>query len=343
MRLDNNIIERIAGLNNVPNLESLDLSFNNIVVIQGLDKLPKLKDLSLFQNRIVKLDGLKDLAASSPLLETLSVGNNMITDIHQLECLSGFSNIKIFNGSGNKCCEDDAYGGTVISSLHESLQFFDWKRINNVELDQVKSEYQKQIQARLAKREAAQTQLISEEIRSQEEIMWQSLYIDRRSLANVGDEQQQSLKKLALEHHQKRSYELAQVKECIDSGRAECVRKCRVRAAAYSEAPVAEALKETVKHFMTTETAVNESIEECLEKFYVNYEQLCTDTLTAMEAEFVKLNAEEAFKVFADTIAKEVQDMKKSLNTAEFDLHRQHVIEIRNFKMFHAKALAQAE
>ena len=47
--MDNNIIEKIEGLECLVYLEWLDLSFNNIEVIEGLDKLTKLKDLTLFR------------------------------------------------------------------------------------------------------------------------------------------------------------------------------------------------------------------------------------------------------------------------------------------------------
>ena len=49
LQMDNNIIEKIEGLECLLNLEWLDLSFNNIEVIEGLDKLTKLKDLTLFR------------------------------------------------------------------------------------------------------------------------------------------------------------------------------------------------------------------------------------------------------------------------------------------------------
>ena len=49
LQMDNNIIEKIEGLECLVNLEWLDLSFNNIEVVEGLEKLSKLKDLTLFR------------------------------------------------------------------------------------------------------------------------------------------------------------------------------------------------------------------------------------------------------------------------------------------------------
>ena len=51
---DNRIVE-IKGLDNLPNLTVLDLSYNNIKKIENLDKLPKLKKLFLLSNKIKKV------------------------------------------------------------------------------------------------------------------------------------------------------------------------------------------------------------------------------------------------------------------------------------------------
>ena len=74
LRLDNNIITRIQGLDDLVNLEWLDLSFNLIEKIEGLDKLSKLTDLSLYKNRIGVVAGLSNLHE----LEVLSLGCNKI-------------------------------------------------------------------------------------------------------------------------------------------------------------------------------------------------------------------------------------------------------------------------
>ena len=52
LRLDNNIITRMTGLDTLVNVRWLDLSFNLIETIEGLENLHKLTDLSLYSNRI---------------------------------------------------------------------------------------------------------------------------------------------------------------------------------------------------------------------------------------------------------------------------------------------------
>ena len=106
LQVDNNIIEKISGLESLVHLEWLgvswegshtcvsqernalfsfclvfaDLSFNNIEIIEGLSSLRKLRDLSLAHNRICKLDGLDGLHR----LQVLSLGHNCLEDLEQV-------------------------------------------------------------------------------------------------------------------------------------------------------------------------------------------------------------------------------------------------------------------
>lgn len=74
--LDNNIIDRIDGLETLENLEWLDLSFNQIKEIEGLEGLINLTDLSLFHNEIVRVDNGLDQCTR---LNVFSIGDNKIS------------------------------------------------------------------------------------------------------------------------------------------------------------------------------------------------------------------------------------------------------------------------
>jgi Leucine-rich repeat (LRR) protein len=95
LQMDNNIIERIEGLDTLQKLTwlgkmfknlnpiifsqffcCLDLSFNNITRIEGLDSLTGLTDLSLYNNRITVLENMDTLKK----LNVFSIGNNQIDD-----------------------------------------------------------------------------------------------------------------------------------------------------------------------------------------------------------------------------------------------------------------------
>lgn len=92
--MDNNIIEKIEGLDTLRHLiwlgkttnerkwektcwrKSLDLSFNNITKIEGLDALTELTDLSLYHNRIKVIENMDNLKK----LNVFSIGNNQVDD-----------------------------------------------------------------------------------------------------------------------------------------------------------------------------------------------------------------------------------------------------------------------
>ncbi|VDQ14436.1 unnamed protein product [Trichobilharzia regenti] len=93
LQLDNNIIERIEGIDHLSHLRwlgkinsfimrktcfcILDLSFNNIEKIEGLQNLVNLEDLTLYNNRITSLENMESLKK----LQVFSVGNNNITEL----------------------------------------------------------------------------------------------------------------------------------------------------------------------------------------------------------------------------------------------------------------------
>lgn len=107
LQLDNNMIEKIQGLEKLLNLVwlgeftclfifqnlptspfksfatkletsfHLDLSFNNIEVIEGLDTLVKLQDLSLYNNCISLIKNMDTLEK----LQILSLGKNVIAQL----------------------------------------------------------------------------------------------------------------------------------------------------------------------------------------------------------------------------------------------------------------------
>ena len=89
LRLDNNIITRITGLETLTNIRWLDLSFNLIEKVEGLDNLVKMTDLSLYSNRIVELSGLDNLRE----LNILSVGSNKLQSLEDsVRYLGGLKN-----------------------------------------------------------------------------------------------------------------------------------------------------------------------------------------------------------------------------------------------------------
>lgn len=144
LQLDNNIIEKIEGLESLVNLVwlgkryaemtkclliscccSLDLSFNNIEVIERLNNLVNLKDLSLAHNHIKMLENMEGLP-----LQVLSIGYNQIDQLDQLSYLRTFSQLKAVSLAGNPVANDNNYKAFVLAHL-PALVYFDYRLVSN--------------------------------------------------------------------------------------------------------------------------------------------------------------------------------------------------------------------
>jgi hypothetical protein len=80
--LQENLIERISGLNTLVNLRTLNLSDNLIQKIEGLECLTMLENLQLKRNRIGKNGGIEDVVGliACPSLTCVDVSDNYIED-----------------------------------------------------------------------------------------------------------------------------------------------------------------------------------------------------------------------------------------------------------------------
>ncbi|KAK1349877.1 regulatory subunit of protein phosphatase 1 [Hamiltosporidium tvaerminnensis] len=114
--LNDNEIKNINGLENLPNLKILDLSFNLITQISNIS-LTHLRELYLISNDIEKIENLEnlpnliklDLACNSikklenlinlPLLEELYLGNNYISKVENIEELKNLKVLALQNNS----------------------------------------------------------------------------------------------------------------------------------------------------------------------------------------------------------------------------------------------------
>lgn len=150
LQLDNNIIVKIQGLDNLVNLKWLDLSFNLIEKIEGLDKCTELTDLSLFKNNIKVLDGLDYLVK----LNVLSIGSNQLSDLEKtITYLRGLKNnlqvLRIDNNLFHKTRQSE-YKKFTISRL-KSLKYIDYELIEAKEreaaIEENKDEISQQEQA----------------------------------------------------------------------------------------------------------------------------------------------------------------------------------------------------
>jgi len=106
LRLDNNSITKIEGLEPCVHLEWLDLSFNKLKKIENLGHLTKLKDLSLYNNELTSVDGITDGVLATGPLQVLSLGNNLMVRLEDtIIKLRSLKNLEVLNMDGNPLCK----------------------------------------------------------------------------------------------------------------------------------------------------------------------------------------------------------------------------------------------
>lgn len=81
----------LQDLKEMKNLETLDLSYNEIADIQPLAGLKKLKVLNLFSNKVASLDALRELEG----LQDLNLGENSVSDTSPLKGLRGLKKLNL--------------------------------------------------------------------------------------------------------------------------------------------------------------------------------------------------------------------------------------------------------
>ncbi|KAF4589411.1 Protein phosphatase 1 regulatory subunit SDS22 [Ophiocordyceps camponoti-floridani] len=87
--LYDNLISHIRGLEQLPNLTSLDLSFNKIKHIKHVSHMAQLKELFLVANKISKIEGLQGLES----LTSLELGSNRIRELENLDKLKNLEEL----------------------------------------------------------------------------------------------------------------------------------------------------------------------------------------------------------------------------------------------------------
>jgi len=153
-----NIIE-VSNLNNFDMLTTLRLDNNIIGKIENLDHLTNLTWLDLSFNNIKEmenLDGLTkltDLSLYSNEIETikglgscqklniLSLGRNKISDLNQIQVLRDFKNLRCLCMEGNPVCKLDAYNHHFLAYLNQ-LKYRDYMLIDKKEVKTAEDTYQ---------------------------------------------------------------------------------------------------------------------------------------------------------------------------------------------------------
>jgi len=173
LQLDNNIIEKIEGLDVLVNLIWLDLSFNNIEVIEGLTKLTRLEDLTLYNNRISKIENLDGLKC----LHVFSIGNNEIKDIKDILYLRKFPNLKTLNINNNPVCNEENFKQYVAAFL-PNLDFLDYRLLDDQTKAAAYEKHQVQVEEQIDKDNKARIANEESERRNKEIQLHKEAYVE---------------------------------------------------------------------------------------------------------------------------------------------------------------------
>ncbi|KAK2893897.1 dynein regulatory complex subunit 3 [Channa argus] len=123
--LNNNLIEKIEGLDRLINLTCLNLSFNKIQKIEGLESLQKLEVLNLANNRIAIIENMDKLEK----LTHFCIANNLIEQLDNVLYMRKFKNLFTLTLFGNPVSEADDYK-LFIAAYFPNLTCLDYKIVN---------------------------------------------------------------------------------------------------------------------------------------------------------------------------------------------------------------------
>ncbi|CAB1448093.1 unnamed protein product [Pleuronectes platessa] len=123
--LNNNLIERIEGLDLLVNLTWLNLSFNRIERIEGLESLRKLEYLNLSNNRISVIENMGEFENLTHFL----ISNNLLEQLDNVLSLRKFKKLFDINLSGNPLSKEDGYT-YFIAAFFPNLTCLDFRLLS---------------------------------------------------------------------------------------------------------------------------------------------------------------------------------------------------------------------
>ncbi len=127
LRMDNNYLDSLRGLENLPNLEWLDVSYNSITNISvQVGDFKSLKNLNLSSNKISSLSFHTDSDGPNqgilPCLNSLSLGNNSIADSSAFKTLNYLAALVYIDIEENPCFSGQETGEAFIRKNLPSIK-----------------------------------------------------------------------------------------------------------------------------------------------------------------------------------------------------------------------------
>lgn len=122
--VQNNLLDTLEGLGQLPVLDTLNISSNQLTSLHSLNSMPKLHTLICANNKLDTAESIQYLNRC-PELETLDLQNNMLDDLEILEVLRSLPQLKCLYLQGNPVVSKwSNYRKTIISAI-SSLAYLD--------------------------------------------------------------------------------------------------------------------------------------------------------------------------------------------------------------------------
>ncbi|EKG16747.1 hypothetical protein MPH_06037 [Macrophomina phaseolina MS6] len=117
-------------------IECIDFTDNHIVVLGNFPQRPRVSTLLLARNRLAQIQ--PGLARSMPGLTSLSLADNNIRELGDLDPLGGFTKLVELNLLGNPVTSKENYRYYLIFRI-PSLRFLDFQRVRDAERTKAKA------------------------------------------------------------------------------------------------------------------------------------------------------------------------------------------------------------
>ena len=122
--LQQNLLTILQGLENLPVLDTLNVSSNHLTSLEHIQSVPSLHTLLATNNQLDSADAIAPLAACTSL-ESLDLQNNRIKDTSALETLRTLPQLKCLYLTGNPLVSAlSNYRKTVIAAI-PTLSYLD--------------------------------------------------------------------------------------------------------------------------------------------------------------------------------------------------------------------------
>jgi U2 small nuclear ribonucleoprotein A' len=146
--------------------DTIDFTDNDIRKLDNFPLLPRLKCLLMSNNRVKRIN--PTIAETIPNLESLVLTNNMISELSDIDCLTGFQKLTTLSLLFNPVSTKEHYRLYTIYKL-PSLRLLDFRKVKQAERDEAKALFKSKTGKKIRKVIEAEAVRRDEELNEEEE------------------------------------------------------------------------------------------------------------------------------------------------------------------------------